>query len=138
MTSAGLAAASDDGVGQRASHSRQSGSTRATGVCCSITSLTSTAQASTPGRRHGRSRAAVANQSTITSPVSGPGSRAGRVGRLVTGVQCAVPGERRAGSGTTGGRASVVPVLHPVGPLRARVYWRRRLAVLTVLLALVG
>jgi hypothetical protein len=31
-----------------------------------------------------------------------------------------------------------VPVLHPVGPLRARVYWRRRLAVLAVLLAVVG
>jgi len=31
-----------------------------------------------------------------------------------------------------------VPVLHPVGPLRARVYWRRRLVVLAVLLAVVG
>lgn len=29
-------------------------------------------------------------------------------------------------------------MLHPVGPLRARVYWRRRLVVLAVLLALVG
>jgi hypothetical protein len=31
-----------------------------------------------------------------------------------------------------------VPVLHPVGPLRARVYWRRRLIVLTALLAVLG
>lgn len=31
-----------------------------------------------------------------------------------------------------------MPVLHPVGPLRARVYWRRRLGVLAVLLAVVG
>ena len=31
-----------------------------------------------------------------------------------------------------------MPVLHPVGPLRARVYWRRRLVVLAVLLAVVG
>ena len=30
-----------------------------------------------------------------------------------------------------------MPVLHPVGPLRARVYWRRRLVVLAVLLAVV-
>ena len=29
-------------------------------------------------------------------------------------------------------------MLHPVGPLRARVYWRRRLVVLAVLLAVVG
>ncbi len=34
--------------------------------------------------------------------------------------------------------ASVRAVLHPVGPLRARVYWRRRLVVLAVLLTLVG
>ena len=60
------------------------------------------------------------------------------MGRLVTGVQCAVLGERRAGSGATGAGASVVPVLHPVGPLRARVYWRRRLVVLAVLLAVAG
>lgn len=31
-----------------------------------------------------------------------------------------------------------MPVLHPVGPLRARVYWRRRLVVLAVLLSVVG
>jgi hypothetical protein len=60
------------------------------------------------------------------------------MGRLVTGVQCAVPGERRAGSGPPGAGASVVPVLHPVGPLRARVYWRRRLVVLGLLAAVLG
>src|SRR3712207_8357333 len=41
---------------------------RATGVCCSMTSLTRTAHGSTSGRRHGRSRAADANQSTSVSP----------------------------------------------------------------------
>src|SRR5215212_4770616 len=95
MTSAGVAAASDAGVGQRAIQSRQTGSTRDTGVCWSITSLTSTAHASTPGRRQGRSRAAVAYQSTIASPASVRGS--GAAGRLlVTADQSAVPGERRA------------------------------------------
>jgi len=60
------------------------------------------------------------------------------VGRLVTGVQCAVLPERRAGSGAAEAGASVLVVLHPVGPLRARVYWRRRLVVLAVLLAVLG
>lgn len=42
--------------------------------------------------------------------------------------------------GRAGWRApdSVPPVLHPVGPLPARVYWRRRLLVLTVLLTALG
>jgi hypothetical protein len=35
-------------------------------------------------------------------------------------------------------RASVLRVLHPVGPLRARVYWRRRLVALTALLVVLG
>jgi hypothetical protein len=94
MTSAGATAASAAGVGHRVIHSRQTGSTRATGVCCSITSLTRTAQASVPSRRHGRSRAAVAYQATIASPASRPGE--GRAGELVTGSQSAEPGERRA------------------------------------------
>jgi hypothetical protein len=79
MTSPGLAAASAAGEGHWAIHSRQRGSTRATGVCWSITSLTSTAHGSVPGSRHGRSRAAPAYQSTIASPTGArPGSGAGR------------------------------------------------------------
>jgi carbonic anhydrase len=45
-----------DGVGQRATQASQIGSTRATGVCCSMNSLTSTCQGETPGLRQGRSR----------------------------------------------------------------------------------
>src|SRR3954451_19170616 len=98
MTSAGDAAARAAGVGQRVSHALQTGSTQATGVCCSMTSLTSTAQASTPGRRQGRSRAAPAYQSTIVSPVSGAGD-----GGVLTGTQSAVPEERRAVATLPGG-----------------------------------
>ena len=54
---AGESAASAAGVGQRLSHASYGPRTLGTGVCWSITSLTSTAQPSTPGRRHGRSRA---------------------------------------------------------------------------------
>ena len=57
-TSAALAAAVADGVGQRATQSSQIGSTRATGVCCSMNSLTRICHGVTPGRRHGRSRCA--------------------------------------------------------------------------------
>ncbi len=57
------------------------------------------------------------------------------MGELLTDVQCAVPGERRAGSAAEWAPASVRLVLHPVGPLPARVYWRRRLIVLAVLVA---
>src|SRR3954451_16002110 len=130
MTSAGVAAASVAGVGQRAIQSRQTGSTRATGVCCSMTSLTSTAQASTSGRRHGRSRAAVAYQSTRTSPIS--------LLVVPTTVQCAVVRQRRAGPVRLGPSATVRGVLHPVGPLPAAVYWRRRVLVLTLLVSVLG
>src|SRR4051794_36236555 len=133
MTSAGDAAARAAGEGQRAIHSRHTGSTRATGVCCSMTSLTSTAQASTPGRRQGRSRAAVAYQSTTRSPVAGS-----PVATLFTGVQCAVRPRRRAGPVPAGPPTSVPTVLHPVGELRPAVYWRRRLLVLLLLVAVLG
>jgi carbonic anhydrase len=56
--SAVLAAAVADGVGQRRTHSSKIGCTRATGVCCSMNSLTRICHALTPGRRHGRSRCA--------------------------------------------------------------------------------
>src|SRR3954465_6426212 len=130
MTSAGETSASAAGVGQRAIHSRQTGSTRATGVCCSMTSLTSTAQASTSGRRHGRARAAAAYQSTRTSPIS--------LLVVPTTVQCAVVRQRRAGPVRLGPSATVRGVLHPVGPLPAAVYWRRRVLVLTLLVSVLG
>src|SRR3984885_7589085 len=53
---AALAAAVADGVGHRTTQSRQIGSTRDTGVCCNMNSLTRICQAVTPGPRHGRSR----------------------------------------------------------------------------------
>src|SRR3954466_11055068 len=130
MTSAGACAASAAGVGQRAIHSRQTGSTRATGVCWSITSDTSTAQAATSGPRHGRSRAAVPYQSTIASPVS--------VVAGLTTDQSAARGQRRAGAVGHRAPVSVPAVLHPVGPLPAAVYWRRRVLVLTLLLSVLG
>src|SRR3984885_12692590 len=54
--SAGLAPAVADAVGQRATQSRQIGSTRATGVCCNMNSLTRICHGVTSGSRHGRSR----------------------------------------------------------------------------------
>src|SRR5882757_10934799 len=54
--SAALAAAVADAVGQRATQSRQIGSTRDTGVCCSMNSLTRICHGVTSGSRHGRSR----------------------------------------------------------------------------------
>ena len=55
------------GVGHRASQLRYAGTTRATGVCCSMISLTSTDQGVVPGPRHGRSRAWRENQASIGS-----------------------------------------------------------------------
>ena len=60
-------AASAAGVGHRASQLRWAGTTRATGVCCSMISLTSTDQGVAPGPRHGRSRAQRANQASTGS-----------------------------------------------------------------------
>ena len=57
-------------LGQRAIQSCQAGSTRATGVCWSMISLTSTPQAEQSGARQGSSRALAVNQ-----PVSTCGSR---------------------------------------------------------------
>ena len=47
-----------------ATQSIQIGSTRETGVCCSMNSLTRICHALTPGRRHGRSRCAQPGDST--------------------------------------------------------------------------
>ena len=52
------------GSGQRRSHSSQTGRTRTTGVCWSITSLTSTPQGVHSAARHGSSLALDANQSS--------------------------------------------------------------------------
>jgi len=153
MTSAGVAAARSAAAGHRSSHSRQTGSTRATGVCWSITSLTNTAQASMPGRRHGRSRAAVAYQSTMAVPVDAPAMDAPPVGAprvdaplteppvvWVTESQCAARGGGRGAAAPPGraGSTTVPGVLHPVGKLPAAVYWRRRLVLLVVVLAVLG
>ena len=61
------AAASAAGVGQVAIHAVQTGSTRATGVCWSMNSLTITPHGVVPARRQGRSRASARNQSWTTS-----------------------------------------------------------------------
>ena len=55
------------GVGQRSSHAACTGSTRATGVCWSISSLTMTDHAVASGRRQGRSRACSSYQSSTAS-----------------------------------------------------------------------
>lgn len=49
-----------------------------------------------------------------------------------------MPRERRADEDTARDRITVRDVLHPVGPLPAAVYWRRRLLVLTLLVSLFG
>lgn len=73
-TSAALAAAVAEGVGQRRTQSDQMGNTRATGVCCNINSLTRICQALTPGSRQGRSRRDRSYQSRrlVTDMNSGP------------------------------------------------------------------
>src|SRR5438270_12698615 len=81
--SAELAAAVADAVGQRATQSRQTGSTRETGVCCNMNSLTRICHGVTSGSRHGKSRRCRSYQSR-----SSPGVRAdimatyGRMGAL--------------------------------------------------------
>src|SRR5690625_6531639 len=64
-TSAGAAAASSVGPGQRFIHASQGSQTRATWVCCSMTSETSTPQAVVSGSRQGSWRALVAYQSRM-------------------------------------------------------------------------
>src|ERR671939_257831 len=61
MPSAGEAAASASAVGHRSSHARYRGTTRATCVCWSMTSLTRMAYGSRVAR-HGRSRRTAAYQ----------------------------------------------------------------------------
>ena len=80
------------GVGHRRSHSSKTGVTRATGVCWSMSSLTSTPQGVVPGRRHGRSRALasyqrIARSASVVAPIgldpaTTPGPRVGPAARL--------------------------------------------------------
>src|SRR5690606_12739515 len=63
-TSPWEAAARSAGFGQRSIHCRHTGSTLATGVCCSMISLTSTPHGVQSAWRHGRSRALASNQSS--------------------------------------------------------------------------
>jgi hypothetical protein len=72
----------------------------------------------------------VPYQSTIASPVS--------VVAVLTTDQSAARGQRRAGAVGRRAAVSVPAVLHPVGPLPAAVYWRRRVLVLTLLLSVLG
>ncbi len=65
-TSAALAFAVAEGVGQRATQSSQIGSTRATGVCCNMNSLTRICHALTPLSRQGKSRRCSSYQATIS------------------------------------------------------------------------
>ncbi len=60
-------AASAAGAGQRRSHDSYTGNTRLTGVCCSMNSLTRTAQGDASGARQGRSRALVSYHSSNAS-----------------------------------------------------------------------
>lgn len=64
-TSAGAAWASSAGPGHRFIHANHGSHTRATWVCCSITSETSTPHGVTSGPRQGKSRAFAAYQSRI-------------------------------------------------------------------------
>src|SRR5579875_932999 len=81
-TSAALAAAVAEAVGQRATQSCHTGMTRATGVCCSMNSLTRICHGVTPGRRQGKSRFARSYHSSSW-----------RAGRLIDGygTMCAMP-----------------------------------------------
>jgi glycine cleavage system transcriptional repressor len=73
-------------VGQRFIHDRQAGSTRTTGVCCSITSLTRTPHALVPGARHGRSRAFASYQAMALSASVMAGPTVWRVHELAITV----------------------------------------------------
>jgi len=113
-----------EGVGQRSTQAVHTGVTRATGVCCSITSLINTPQALVPGSRQGSARAEAVNQAINTS-ASTPAQY----------VRHAEP--MHAGSGAW--RTTVDDVLHPVGPEPRVVYVRRRVAMVSVaLVVLVG
>ena len=63
-----------------------------------------------------------------------------RNGSAVGRVEPSVPrgGQRRAGRARRARATSVRAVLHPVGKLPAAVYWRRRLMVLALVLAVLG
>jgi hypothetical protein len=72
MTSAGVAAAKSPGEGHCFIHEIHAGATRATGVCCDITSLTKMPHAEALGVRHGNSRADAVNQFVTGSQIAVP------------------------------------------------------------------
>ena len=115
-------------MGQRASQASQTGSTRATGVCWSMTSETRTPQAEHAGQRQGRSRWAEAYHRTsgvlqATAPPRRSSGRSSHARSILAPARVIAP------------RVVAVSVLRPVGPLPARVYWVRRvlLAALVIL-----
>ncbi len=132
------------------SQASKTGSTRATGVCWSITSLTRTGQPPTcrlprPARAtEGRGRAGR------TSRAAGAAHRSCRGWSSLLGIP-QDPGRaalRRAGDVSggvpAGSQAShrrlprMSTLMHPVGPLRPGAYWLRRFIVLLVVLLIVG
>src|SRR5665647_737 len=133
------AAARCAGVGHRSSHSRHTGCTRATGVCWSITSLTSTPQGVRSAARHGRSRAWPAYQAR-TGRTSGCTVRSCLMARSARLDRHAarLPGE---GAGSTyrweRKESPMSTVLRPAGPEPAQVYWTRRFLVLAGLILVV-
>src|SRR6478752_7767819 len=120
-------AARSAGVGQRWSHAVQAGRTRATGVCCSITSLTNTGHACVPGSRQGRSRAACAYHSETV--------RASWSDMSVASWHAALCARRRGALESSSYGVRVM--FRPVGDLPPSVYWRRRFALLGSVVALV-
>ncbi len=86
----------------------RSGSTRATGVCCDITSEMSTPHAVVPGRRHGSGRAFAAYQSrTRPCRAESSGAQRGHVRRSARGCST-----RRGGRGPRGRRGPGSPRRH--------------------------
>ena len=116
--------------------------TRATGVCCSITSLTSTPHGVAPARATaGRGPARVPGEHRPVQALElGTGTRSscGGDGRGVT-VRRSCHGVAR---GRLGARLPTVgPDEHgdaPGGTRRPQVYWRRRVVALVVLVVVVG
>lgn len=135
MASDGESAANAAGVGHRSIQARHTGSTRPTGVCCSITSETRTPQG-VGEVRHGNGRRCRSNQARM-------GSCKASMEYMVE--RCCHERRRRVevhglqqGASYPG---SVDSLMKPIGPEPAGVYWRRRAvvvgAVLLVLFAVI-
>jgi len=136
--------ASAVGVGHRAIHASYTGFTLATGVCCSMISLTRIGQAPTPASRHGSFLACSAYHWS-----TGLTRRFARSGCIVTGAGTRFGPLRRREIGLSRVRrcadelgfiAPIVAVvdafMRPVGPAPPATYWRRRALVLAVVVVL--